>query len=433
MITGDDRDGVVDALWEPVPDGHAASEAQRIARFMEWLPELGATTSAVVLDMTPHGRQLCARHPIKKGALVMHIPRTAMILVDEARDSTIGLLIQKHKVKLTIYGALAAYLLDLRRRGEAWGPFLDILPGAFDEHPFCLAESDLDLLQASWILPSLRRRRARMEKEYAALRACLPDEYAFSREDYVWASCCAWTRVYTVRIDGRDTHALVPMGDMLDHELDANVRWSREVKLGFLLTAARDIDVGEPLTMHYWSAGNARMFATFGFCLTHNPNDVALLRLPALPPWHPCFEAARSLGEQEGAHRVFMVPAVHALHAVRDMFAYLRLAALGQAPRADAGAGPYDRANEEEALASLALACRQRLAEFPTTLEHDEVLLQDSGLPLGRHFAVRVRHGEKAVLRYFLELTEAALSGARSDAVAARHADYFSVFDKLSA
>lgn len=429
MTTGDDREGAADTQREPAFDGHA-SEAQRIARFIEWLPELGATASAVVLNVTHHGRQLCARHPIKKGALVMHIPRAAMILVEEARASEIGRLMLEHKVKLTTYGALAAYLLDLRHRGEAWKPFLDVLPGAFPEHPFCVTESDLDVLQASWILPSLRRRRARVEKEYAALQKCLPAEYAFSREDYVWASCCAWTRVYTVRIDGRDTHALVPMGDMLDHDVDANVRWTREAKAGLLLTAARDIDAGEPLTLHYWSAGNARMFATFGFCLTHNPNDVALLRLPAVPPWHPCFERMRALGDEQGAHRIFMVPADHDHPVVHEMFAYLRLTALTQTPRKADAPGPCGDANEEEALASLALACRQRLREFPTSLEQDEVLLQDATLPLGQHFAIRVRHGEKAVLRYFLDLAEAVLSGVRSDAVMAQHAAYFAGVDR---
>jgi hypothetical protein len=392
---------------------------------------MGATTGSVVLNVTPSGRQLCALNPIRKGALVMHIPRAVMILVEDARDSEIGRLISERGVKLTIYGALAAYLLDLRRRGAAWGPYIDLLPKSFGEHPLSFSTADLDDLQGSWILPDLVRRRARLDKEYQRLCECLPRESVFSREDYVWASCCTWTRVYTVSQAGHDTHALIPMGDMLDHEPEPNVRWMKETRLGFILTAARDIDAGEPLTMHYWSTSNARMFATFGFCLEHNPNDVALIRLPSIPPWHPCFRLARALGAQRGAHRTFTVPAELTNRAVHDMFAYLRLAALSAAPPGKGPAvGPFGAANEEEALASLALACRQRLQEFPTTLEEDETLLRDPTLSLRRHFMARVRHGEKAVLRYFLALAEAGLAGERDEAAMARFGDYFAELDQ---
>lgn len=427
MTSGDQGEEAVDGRQPPAQ----AAEVERVRRFTDWLPELGATTGSVVLNVTPNGRQLRARKSIRKGELVMHIPRAAMILVEDARASEIGRLILERGVKLTTYGALAAYLLDLRRRGAAWRPFIDVLPTSFAEHPFNFSEADLDYLQGSWILPDLVRRRARLDKEYHKLRECLPREYAFSREDYVWASCCAWTRVYTVSLAGHDTHALIPMGDMLDHEAHPNVRWIKEAKLGFILTAARDIDAGEPLTLHYWSASNARMFATFGFCLEHNPNDVALIRLPAMPPWHPCFELARALGAEHGAHRAFTVPAEHAHRAVHDMFAYLRLAALSEAQRAtQATTGPFGAANEEEALASLALACRQRLREFPTTLAQDEALLRDPELPLRLHFAVRVRHGEKVVLGYFLALAEAGLAGGRSEEAVARFADYFAELDR---
>jgi hypothetical protein len=62
-----------------------------------------------------------------------------------------------------------------------------------------------------------------------------------------------------------------------------------------------------------------------------------------------------------------------------------------------------------QVLSSLATACEFRIQSFATSIEEDEILLKENSLPRHIHFAVMVRHGEKLVLKHFIDLARMAI------------------------
>jgi hypothetical protein len=320
---------------------------------------------------------------------------------------------------------MAAYLLDLKRNGGGWKAYLDVLPQDFSGHPYFYTESELGLLNGSYMLPKIRWRNARVEFEYDQMRSCLPESKMYSLEEYAWARCVVAGRVHSATISGKPDADLIPLADMLHHSTRPNVSWQAECSMGMIYTAARDIESGEPLTISYGTACNGYWFSTYGFCLENNPHNVAEIHLPCLPSDHPHFEQAKSLGTVRKEMRAFEVRADYDHRDTRDMFSYLRLYAMSGSSTEKAGAGPIILENEREALSELALACQLRLRQFGTSVEEDDALLKDQTLQHRQRNAVRARLAEKEVLTYFLELALTAMPMPHMKASPQKFSRYF--------
>jgi histone-lysine N-methyltransferase SETD3 len=421
-----------------VPQGFATgalidSEELKMQRLLHWLKEEGATFPSVRMEVGKQGRVARAAAPIKAGTLVMHMPHSLMITSGRARDSEIGKLIASGTNGIPDYAYIAAYLLDLKREGGAWKCYLDVLPKTFPEHPYFFSESELQYLNGFYDLPKLLKSRAGRHREYRDIISCLPQERAFTRDEYEWARCAAFSRAHSTAVDGEISASMIPLADMLNHSPERNLEWRREATLGFVYTAVRDIEAGEALTTSYGAECNGRFFIGYGFCLESNPDNVTELQLPDLSPDHPCFEHAKGFGTVRDGMRVFLVRAAYDHADTAILFSYLRLSALNDASRVSldnsgsgvATVGAISVENEQAALTRLAQACRQRMEQFDTSIEQDQALLGDKCFPLKLRNAVLVRHGEKVVLKYFLDLAEAAMPVVQAATRPQKYAEYF--------
>jgi hypothetical protein len=409
------------------------SEELKVQRMLHWLQEEGATFPSVRIEVGKEGRVARAAAPIKAGALVMHIPRSLMITIAQARDSEIGKLIASCEGTVENYGYMAAYLLDLRREGGPGKCYTDVLPNSFPEHPYFFLESELAYLKGFYDLRTLRKWKEERCAEYDVIISCLPQDRAFTREEYELAWCAVLSRVYGTTYGGKNRTTLVPLADMLNHSLECNVAWRVQVELGFLYTAIRDIEVGEALTTTYGTACNGHLFVNYGFCIENNPHNLAEIQLPDLPANHPCVEHAKGFGTVRDGMRIFQVPANYDNEDTAKLFSYLRLGALNDASRVSleksdsktATVNAISAENEHAALTLLSQACGQRMAQFDTSIEADEALLKDKTLPLKLHNAVLVRYEEKCVLKYFMDLAEAAMPVIQAAAWPQQFAEYF--------
>ncbi len=394
------------------------SGKEKMQRMLRWLAQQGATFPAIkILNMENGEREAYTDAQVKSGALVLHLPRSLMLTVEAAKASGIGQTITAHNPEVSYHGYLAAYLLDIKRNGGFWSPYIDVLPQAFPEHPIFFSESELEYLKGSYALRVVRRHKQWLEREYRELQSCLPPEKIFSPEEHAWALVNVLTRTFSVRFSGQKSHAMIPLADMPNHAVKPNLLWEPEATRGFFLTAARDIEAGAPLTIRYWKECNALTFAIYGFCLETNPYDVAEIHLPSLPLDHPNFEAAKEMGSTRDGMRVFKVPVDLDDKRTQTLFSYLRLSI-----QADFSGAESDRKghgisldsplhkSERAALDALASACRRRLQQFDTSIGEDEEMLRNGGLPLKLRFVVQVRHGEKVILKHYLDMAEAMLS-----------------------
>jgi histone-lysine N-methyltransferase SETD3 len=390
------------------------SENNKMRNLIAWLEDQGATFPSVQIEVGQGWREARASAPIKAGSLVMHIPKHLFITTEDAKESEIGRLIAASNCDISDAGYMAAHLADMKRQSSFWDSYFDVLPKSFPDHPDFLSESDLEYLNGSYVLRIIRRRRNRLAYEYEQLRSCLPKEKFFSREAYAWGRCIYFTRTFTVKISGVRTNALIPLADMLDHSASPNVLWGSESSRGFFFSAVKNVEINEPLTISYWRKCSGYTLAYFGFCLEGCPDNVAEIALPPMRPDHPRFEDAKKLGVERNGMRAFRVPRDFDAIASKALFSYLRLSALTHL--SDIGqVGVVNDTNELAAMTALGVACRSALKEFDTSEAEDEILLRDDTLPLKLRNLVQVRHGEKVILNYFLNLAKSTISALVAD------------------
>lgn len=385
-----------------------------LLRLLAWVQAQGGHCAGVHFRVEPDGRrELCASAPFPEGALVLHIPRHLLFTLDAAHASAIGRVAHDSHCRLSDWGTMALHILEERRTGGLHAPYLRALPASHAGLPVLFAPELLAQMQGSYMLPAVLRRRTRLDEEYQRIAQRLPPAWHVTRDDYLWAWCCMQTRYFDTHFGAEHTHALVPLGDMPNHAPAPNLHWRPEATLGMVMTAARPIAAGEPLSISYGAKSNSELLADYGFCLEDNPHDRTEIRLPAWPADHPCADVAAALGtEQAGGLRAFRVRAAEHHASARDLWAWLRLGALppGQAidsPEAllsAARSGPLDADNERRARAVLAHACDQRLAEFADPADEDEQLLRQGGLPCALRPVVLARLGEKRLLLHYRNL-----------------------------
>lgn len=419
------------------PAGEVATDAlacgeMKTQYMLYWLKQQGATFPAMEIEIGKYGREARASARIKDGEPVMEIPPPLMITPERARTSGLGKRIAASTAKLSDHACLAAYLLELKHEGGFWKPYLDVLPADFAEHRFYFSDAEAAWLEGSYLMPDMRLRRAWAEYEFFHIRPLMSGDITL--EEYLWARAAIMTRVHKVMIAGKPSQVLAPLADMPNHAVDANMCWRRDASLGFCYIATRDIEAGEPLTISYGTRDNGHWFYTYGFCLDNNPYNHAEIDLPELPAGHPFAEQANHIGSSKrGGRRIFEARASYNSAGTQGMFSYLRLYVMSDAldvmpvknVHGHTQVPPASIENEQAVLRELALACRRRLQAFPTSIDEDVALLKDQALPLKLRNAMRVRHGEKVVLEYLLDLALTAMPMRAPERSAEKHSAYF--------
>jgi histone-lysine N-methyltransferase SETD3 len=432
---------VVDGFAVSAPSEAVDSDELKMRRFLRWMEEQGATFPAMTMKVGQGTRQVHATRPLVAGELVLHVPRKLMITPEIAKASEAGKLIAQHGCDFGDYEYIAAYLLQIKREGGFWKPYVDVLPKDYAENALFFSESELGYLHGSYISERIRERIEWNARLHDRLPPSLK-ENGFTPEAFAWARCAVTSRVYGVTFGGCKTVAMVPLADMFDHAPRNYVRWIAEAEAGFIVTAQQPVAAGAPLFERYGKRCNAMLLNVYGFCLEDNPDNEAEILLQPVSSDHLFFRPAQKLGTKQREMQAFRVQRSYN-DAARALFSYLRLACLDESPRLE-GSGvdvnkadnvpPVSRKNEVAALTALVAACESRLRQFRTSAEEDETLLQDPALPRNVRNIVMVRRDEKAIVKHFLELAQTALPLLRDascdvgeHAVGGKpYADYFS-------
>lgn len=414
------------AASDPVPPVSAAiaelieSDDPKMQRLLLWLEERGANLPSLKIGAAANGvRGVYANETIVDGELVMHIPKSAMITLQVAKESATGKLIATHGANVSDYGYMAAFLLEIRREGGFWQPYADVMPESFPEHPLFFSPTELEYLKGSYTLPMIQEQQNWLAYEYKQVLTCLAKGHAFTAQEFAWARCIVMTRTYTVTIYEEKSLAMVPLADMLNHSNEADVIWTGESTYGFSLYASKSVARGTHVYESYGRRCNGRLFVHHGFCLDANDANEAEIELPALLPAHPFCTYTKDLGTVVDDIRVFKVPLTYDESGTKALFSMLRLGCLEDMPgvfrtmvngaKVD-NVPPISRKNEVAALTALSAACQRRMGKFPTSIEEDEALLAGDTLSRKLRFAVMVRLGEKRILKHYQELAQTAIS-----------------------
>ena len=330
------------------------------AGFTAWLAEGGAIHALAIAELDGH-RGVIATREIAAGERVATVPRRLLVTRERVKASSVARQLRDTNLTLSSPHALIATWLCVEARGRSnYAPYLAMLPDDFADFPLHASAAERGELTGT-LAGALRDELALdVARDHAALvtkvRLCRELDLAtFTR-----ARLCVGSRVFALAIDGLDTTAMVPLGDLLNHDRAPATKWSfDDAADAFTLTATRALAAGAAITGSYGDKANSRLLVQYGFALDDNLHDVAAL----------C------------GHHVGRDPTDAAGQAV--------MTELGKRHGADARA-------------VLADAARAAIAAVPSTLAIDAALLADPALTPARRAIVRTRHGELTVLHAWL-------------------------------
>ncbi len=365
-----------------------------------WLAASGVDVGRVRIVRRADGeRGVCARQAIRRGEIVVRVPRRCMIDTPLADASAVGRRLARSKVKVRgRHARLAAYLVaEMRDAASPWRPYFASLPSEFDHLPVHFGPTELALLRGSAMPAKVRAFRALIDNDHEALRRACPALRDVTLEELTRALSIVSTRSFA--IDGGRGQALVPLVDMLNHAADPETAGGFDANSGdYVVVAERDCAEGQELRGNYGPRCNTRLAMGYGFCLADNPHNTAVLAFPG--PRGP---------------RRFVVSASR--EDAEPLFWYLRRACATPREREiieQRGAGrgevsPIGSRNERAALRAIIVTARAALAGFDTTVEQDEELLAGESLSRAARSCILLRRGEKLVLHAYLDLAHATL------------------------
>ena len=257
-----------------------------------------------------------------------------------------------------------------------WRAYLQSLPGDADlEATFPVFYSDklLAKLSGSRSLVLLEQRRKTYQDHYEKVKRAYP-EWPVSQDQFFKALLLVNSRNFGIMVDGKESNAMVPFVDLLNHTRPpSETEWTfNKTEDAFTLTTTSFIPSGSSVYDSYGKRCNTRLFVGYGFTLKDNPENMATVD-----------EVDLMLGWDNPVTQSFM----------RTM--------LGKySSRIDVG-------QKTHAVQRIRERVQKALAAFETTLDQDEATLQmhESLLPLNERKILGMIMGEKRILHWFLQET----------------------------
>jgi len=208
---------------------------------------------------------------------------------------------------------------------------------------------------------------------------------------------------------------------MLNHKIPRETSWTFDDKsYGFIITTLKTCQRGQEIFDSYGRKCNSRFFVNYGFSIDKNNDTEAVIQVK-LPRTDPQYSMKiRFLGNQEiHAKREFQIPANYKEKKDKEFFSFLRFIHARDSELLVVSSGdgikvddiePISIRNEIAVLNHISVVCKNHLAAFEHSFEHDNELLKSGKLKMysNERNAVVMRRGEKYVLTWFITLAEKA-------------------------
>jgi hypothetical protein len=381
-----------------------------------WFRQEGGRINGAAFGVRNGLRGLFANRDIRKGDVVMHVPRHLYLTVEGASHTALGLRL-KERGPVGTHTMIGMEMIRGRHNACFWAPMINATPGTFDGRPENWQRPDWNLLAGSAAQRLGRSYWRYMVRQFKLVRNALPRHERPSLRDFRWAYQASATRTFTLTIDGHKTCGMVPLAEMFNHAIEPNCQWGGDHSRHFDITAKRDIAEGTELTITYGRVPGTRLLGQYGFFIDDNPHDTATLAFTA-EAGHWLHGFARVLTDGRYAPE-FEIGTTPDCEATRKTLSFLRLATLPNAEAAQAhplvkqdalaNVPMLDIASERSALLRLIEACERNLAGFACGTDGDDELLASGTLDWKQTFAVKVRRSEKRILLQTLEQARSAV------------------------
>ncbi|KAE7996417.1 hypothetical protein FH972_001144 [Carpinus fangiana] len=276
---------------------------------------------------------------------------------------------------------LLLYAFD--RENNFWQLYGDFLPSAEECTSLLLAtEEDLLELQDAKLASVTREQQHRAlefwEKNWHSGVPLKIKRLAPDPERFIWAVGIAQSRCINMQLRigalVQDSNMLIPYADMLNHSFQPNCffHWRfKDRMLEVMINAGQRIKKGDPMTIDYLRGQKNDMFMQrYGFSSSVNPWDVIEFRSNA----RIHLDSFLSVFDISGLPEEYY----HNSRLSNDGDTFVDGAVIAAArtiPTWSDGDVPPIPSMERKAVKELQEECQQMLAEFPTTSEEDQKML----------------------------------------------------------
>ncbi len=257
--------------------------------FMEWLDKYGAKIEGVAIaDFGGAGQGLGLKvtKELKKGDLVLSIPRKVFMSTETARDSSLSELIVKDPMLQRMPNvALALHLLvEKNSPASFWEPYINMLPTSYSTVLY-FTPDDFRELRGSPALEDALKQFKYVSRQYAyfykKFQSIILRDY-FTFDEYRWAVSTVMTRQNQVPASDdleKSVNTLIPFWDMANHDNGEFSTDFDDVNHATMCMSHKDFNVGDQFTIFYGVRANIDLLVHNGFVFADNSADCLTIRL----------------------------------------------------------------------------------------------------------------------------------------------------------
>ncbi len=233
----------------------------------KWLTSNKAILNVKMSMTNENFRYLESNIELKPSETSLFIPKSCLMTMIDAKVCNFVNNITLHRF-INPQTYLALYLLQEKKKHKQsfFYPYISLLPKHYKDFAIFWKSEQLQKLNGTICETMLKMKNTLFKYEFSALQTNF-----ITFEEFVWARTAVITRVFNCKINNESVECLVPIADMINHDLQPTVEWMFDDSLqGFKMIATKSIKINNVLTDSYGEKCNSRWFINYGFFLKNN-------------------------------------------------------------------------------------------------------------------------------------------------------------------
>lgn len=246
-----------------------------LTTMLEWLKENEAEFDDIYFkEYDDNERGVHSKNVIAKDKNVIKIPKK--LIIHSEMPSKYGLLMEQYDIetpKKELDKLVLFMLEDMKNTNSFYKPYYDILPDNLSHLPIFWTDEEIENLENSHFVSHILNRQKMLESNYKKLSKIPNFSKEFSFGDYCKVRSLVGSRNFALNINDKNVSAMVPLGDMFNHDMEPDVRWTFDKDLdSYVMRANRSISKSHPITDSYGKKSNKDYLLYYGF--TSDGNDI---------------------------------------------------------------------------------------------------------------------------------------------------------------
>jgi hypothetical protein len=313
---------------------------------------------------------------------------------------------------------ICLYIIQDMEYENKFEPYYKILPKKFNNFPIFWSPAERKYLENSYLLKEIDIRKNILLKDYHKLCKILK-EFHFSSvcslQKFLQIRTLVGSRNFGLWIDGKKQATMVPLGDMLNHSIIPDVKWSFAEKINaFIMNSVHSIKSHSAISDSYGTKCNRSYILFYGFTLPDNNKcrntiflqlnqPVSTLKIQGLRDQLISKEFSRNISSDFNSLDF------------RQMMTFLRIANANEnelvsfIQNRQLSQNPYSKRNEAAALSYLAFKINKLLNTYSLSLNQNKKNLKKFPTYSNEKFATILVMGEKKIIKELLAFIKLAL------------------------